>query len=124
MNLVKVTDIPSRNLPGRSVRSIVGIGTSVIKSDIMTFGVTRFSGDTGIMEPHRHAEEVVYVIKSEGGFFRCGEAQDELIKYPLEDGMIIRFEDMELHSFECEEGGYLDVAFFYATVENIRKEGV
>jgi hypothetical protein len=64
-------------LNGRVVQRAVGkAGAS--KSARMTVGFARYSEESGPMEPHQHAEEVVYVVDAKDGWVRYGPSPDKL----------------------------------------------
>ena len=70
------------------------------------------------MTPHRHVEEIVYVLESKDGYTRYGgfgEEPDKLgERIPLEAGMTLHFPANEWHVFEFEEDGHVDIIFFYS----------
>jgi hypothetical protein len=113
-------------LPGRVIQKAVGgDAESRSKSERMTMGFAHYSAESGAMEPHHHAEEIVYVLSAEDGWVRYGPASDELGEpVPLEAGTILHFPPLEWHVFEYAEGGYVDIIFFYGQVENIRPEEI
>jgi hypothetical protein len=48
---------------------------------------------------------------------------DELLHtFPLEAGMLLRFEESEWHVFEYGDRGWIDAMFIYGHVDNIRPE--
>lgn len=110
--------------PGRIIRKCVG-KDAVSKSDKMTMGFASYCEEAGPMEPHHHAEELIYVVESKGAWVRFGQAKNELeSKQVLESGMVLHFEELEWHVFEYEKDGYLDVLYFYGQTENIRPEEI
>lgn len=110
--------------PGRIVYKCVG-KDAVSKSDKMTMGYAKYCEEVGPMEPHHHAEELIYVVEAKDAWVRFGEAKDELgDKHMLEPGMILHFEELEWHVFEYNSGGFLDVLYFYGQTENIRPEEI
>lgn len=91
----------------------------------MTVGFAHYSEASGLMEPHHHAEELVYVLSSEKGWFRFGPQAGQLgEKIRLEAGMTLHIDELEWHVFEFETGGYVDIIFFYAQVDKIRPEEI
>ena len=122
MNLIRPRELESHDLPGRSIRKAVGAeGRS--RSGSMTAGYARYAAEYGPMEPHRHAEETLYVVGAERGWVRFGPAPDSLgPRVDLEAGMILHVPELEWHAFGFEPGGFVEVVFFYATVDNIRPE--
>jgi mannose-6-phosphate isomerase-like protein (cupin superfamily) len=109
-------------LPGRIVTDAVGKNGPSI-SGKMTVGFADYRAEAGPMEPHNHAEECVYIILSEKGFLKYGNASDQLDKsIPLEAGMLLHIPPLEWHAFEYEEGGCVEILFIYGQVDNIRPE--
>lgn len=77
------------------------------------------------MEPHHHAEEIVYILSVVGGWVRYGDSKDELPeKLALESGMTLHISELMWHVFEFSEGGHIDIIFFYGQVDNIRPEEI
>ena len=77
------------------------------------------------MEPHHHAEEVIYVLSSQNGYVRTGSHPDRLgEQVPLESGLTLHFPELEWHVFEFESGGHVDIIFIYGQVDNIRPEEI
>ncbi len=118
MELIRREDVKKKQLPGRVLQLVVGKDDAVSQSDVMTMGFARYSAESGPMEPHRHVEEIVYILSSEDGWTRyggCGDEPDELgEKVPLEGGMTLHYPDQEWHVFGFEEGGHVEIIFFYA----------
>lgn len=122
MEYVDRNDIKKEALPGRMIQKAVGAGAA-IESGKMTVGYARYSAETGPMEPHQHAEETICVLHSDRGRVRYGPAKDDLPhSVDLATGMILHFPEMEWHVFEYDEGGYVDIAYIYGQVDNIRPE--
>jgi hypothetical protein len=105
-------------LPGRALQLLVGGEGAVSPSEVMTMGFARYSAEAGPMAPHRHAEEIVYVLESDRGWTRYGgfgPEPDELGgPVALEPGMTLHFPENEWHVFEFEEGGHVEIIFFYS----------
>lgn len=118
MELVKREDVKKKPLPGRMLQLVVGKEDAVSHSDVMTMGFAHYSAESGPMEPHRHVEEIVYILDAEEGWTRYGgfgDEPDELgEKVSLEEGMILHYPGDEWHVFGFEEGGHVDIIFFYA----------
>ena len=57
----------------------------------MTFGRTMFTRKYGIMEPHCHAEEIIYVLEAKKAHFRYGATEECL------DGDVIMESDHVYH---------------------------
>lgn len=119
MDLFKREEIPRTKLPGRALQIAVGKGAK-IESDKMMTGFAHYSAVSGPMESHHHVEETIYVTDAKDAWFRYGQSKDDLgDPVTLEKGMILHFPPLEWHVFEYGEGGYLDIYFVYAQVENI-----
>jgi mannose-6-phosphate isomerase-like protein (cupin superfamily) len=122
MKCFRRQDIPSVMLPGRVIQTAVG-KEGLSKSDKITMGFARYSAESGPMEPHHHAEEVVYVVGAKGGWVRYGREKDKLGEHvPLEPGMVLHNPPLEWHVFGYAEGGYVDLVFIYGQVDQIRPE--
>lgn len=118
-----VSDISRTVLPGRAVKKSIGKDGKCY-SDKMTFGRTMFSLQFGVMEPHHHAEEIIYVLDTQKGIVRYGSTSECTEGYTkLEPGMVLHFHDQEWHAFEFEQpDGYSDILFYYAQVDDLRPE--
>lgn len=124
MVLIKRENMKTEILPGRVVQKCVG-KDGFSQSSKMTVGFARYSAESGVMEPHHHAEEVVYIVSSHNGWFRYGPEADRMgEKINLESGMTIHFMELEWHVFEFEEGGHVEIVFMYGQVDNIRPEEI
>jgi hypothetical protein len=89
----------------------------------MTMGFAYYSDESAPMEPHHHAEEICYVLDARGGWVRFGGSREELSdRAPIVGGMSLHIAELEWHVFEYDEGGFVDILFFYGQVENIRPE--
>jgi hypothetical protein len=126
MKLIKREDVPEKLLPGRVLQLLVGQEGSVSPSSVMTMGFARYAAEAGPMAPHRHAEEIVYVLESDRGWTRYGgfgDEPDELGEpMPLEPGMTLHFPENEWHVFEFDEGGQVAIIFFYSQSDVYSKE--
>ena len=124
MDLRKRAEIKKGILPGRYVQSAVGKDAE-IKSDLMSLGWARFTGEYGPMEPHHHAEESIVVVEAKNGYIRFGPEKKQLgERVPVAAGTVLHFPDQEWHVFEYDEGGYVEILYFYAQSDNIRPETV
>lgn len=122
MKLIKRDDLHKEKLTGRIIQKAVGKG-SFSESNKMTMGFARYSEESGPMEPHHHAEEIIYVIGAKDARVRYGDLPQSLpTQEALEEGMILHFPALEWHVFEYGAGGYLDIIFFYGQVDQIRPE--
>lgn len=121
MNFLKREEVDPLHLPGRRLNLIVGQKDAASASDIMTMGFAHYSAESGPMEPHHHVEEIVVIMSAEDGYVRFGgfgEAADDLGgRVPLEAGMILHIPAMEWHVFEYDEGGHVDIIFFYSAAD-------
>ena len=119
MNIIPRETLKREMLPGRVVEHAVGKG-SVSRSGKMTVGFAHYSEESGPMEPHQHAEEVVHVLDAKDGWVRYGLSPDKLgARIALKKGMTLHTPELEWHVFEYDRGGYVDIIFFYAQVDNI-----
>ena len=124
MESFRRNDLEKVMLPGRIIQTAVG-KDGFAKSGKMTVGFAHYSAESGPMEPHNHAEEVVYVVDAKDGWVRYGTEKDKLgDPVPLESGMVLHNPPLEWHVFEYEAGGHVDIIFFYGQVENIRPEEI
>ena len=118
MDLIKRTDVVKKPLPGRVIQLVTGQSGAVSPSDVITMGFAHYSAESGPMAPHRHAEEVVYILESRQGYTRFGgfgDAPTELgERVVLEAGMTLHFPAKEWHVFEFDAGGHVDIIFFYS----------
>lgn len=109
-------------LPGRVIQKAVG-KDSPSTSGKITMGFAHYSEESGPMEPHHHAEEVIYVISANKAYVRFGPTQKDLgEQMVLEAGMTLHFSHLEWHVFEYDPDGYLDIVFIYGQVDHIRPE--
>ena len=124
MKLLEKEALKKEFLPGRIIQKCVGKDSPFVSAK-MTMGFASYCAEAGPMEPHHHAEEIVYVIRAEKARVRYGGEKDRLLyEAPLKDGMTMHFDELEWHVFEYDEGGYLDAIFFYGQTENIRPEEI
>jgi hypothetical protein len=122
MDLIKREPLKKECLPGRVIQKAVG-KDAPSKSGKMSMGFAHYSDESGPMEPHHHAEEIVYVLKAKDGWVRIGDAPDKLgDSIYLEAGMTLHFPLLEWHVFEFKPGGHVDIIFFYGQVDQIRPE--
>lgn len=119
MNLISRESLKRETLPGRVVQHAVGkVGVS--RSMKMTVGFAHYSEESGPMQPHQHAEEVVHVLDAKDGWVRYGPSPDKLgPRILLKKGMTLHTPELEWHAFEYDRGGYVDIIFYYAQVDNI-----
>lgn len=122
MELIKRDELKKEMLPGRILQKAVGT-EGPIRSNQMSMGFAAYCRECGPMTPHHHAEETVYILRSEKGYVRFGERMDRLSpRIRLEAGMTLHFDVMEWHVFEYDEGGEVEIIFFYGEVDNLRPE--
>jgi len=121
MRLVKREDVKKKPLPGRMLQLVVGKEGSVSPSSVMTMGFAHYSAESGLMAPHRHTEEIVYILSAQDGWTRYGGVGDEPNELgepvTLEAGMTLHFPENEWHVFEFDEGGHVDIIFFYSQAD-------
>ena len=114
MKVLKREYVQTEHLPGRAIQMVVGKEEAASPSTEMTMGFARYSQESGPMEPHHHAEEIVYVLSAKDGWVCCGEQPDQVNQIiPLEAGMVLHVPALEWHAFDSEDGGHVDVLFFY-----------
>jgi hypothetical protein len=112
------------SLPGRVIQNAVG-KDGLSTSTRVTVGFARYSAESGAMEPHNHAEEVVYILDAKNGWVRYGPERDKLgERVTLERGMVLHSPPLEWHVFGYDEGGHVDIVFIYGQVDNIRPEDI
>jgi len=122
MELIRREQLQKIELPGRMIQKAVG-KDGFSESQKMTMGFARYAEQSGPMEPHHHAEEIVYILAAKDGWTRRGTTADQLgDKIPLQAGMTLHFPPLEWHVFEFGPGGYVDIIFFYGQVDKIRPE--
>lgn len=122
MELIERDRLTKESLPGRVIQKAVG-NDAFSTSGKMTMGFARYSDESGPMEPHHHAEEIVYILSADRGWVRKGDEQENLgAEIPLKAGMTLHFPPLEWHVFEFEPGGHVDIIFFYGQVDKIRPE--
>ena len=86
MLILERESLTRHHLPGRVIQKAVG-KDSASTSGKMTMGFARYSAASGPMEPHQHAEEIVYIVDAKAGWVRAGSEKDELGQpIPLETG--------------------------------------
>jgi hypothetical protein len=109
----KWADVQRNELPGRVIQWLVGASTPM-PSERMTVGLVNYSDASGPMEPHRHIEESILVLRAKNARVRYGPAQDDLPHViPLEPAMTLHVAADEWHVFEWDEGGYAECAVLY-----------
>ena len=117
MNVIKRKEVEKKQLPGRLIQLVIGKDNAASSSEMMTMGFAHYSAESGIMEPHRHAEEIVLVLGATRGWTRYGgfdnEPNEMCEPIPLEKGMVLQIPWSEWHVFGFDNGGYVDIAFFY-----------
>jgi hypothetical protein len=124
MTVIERDQLPNLPLAGRVIQKAVGKDAASVSTQ-MTMGFAHYSAASGAMEPHHHAEEIVFVLAANHGWLRYGPARDHLPhRVPLTPGLTLHVPALEWHVFEFGEGGFVDILFFYATVDNIRPEDI
>ena len=122
MKILERKHLSSEALKGRAIQKAIGSdGHSASRQ--MTVGYAKYADAYGPMDPHRHAEETVYVLSSDRGWVRFGKTQAALTeKVPLRGGELLHIPEGEWHVFQHEPGGHIDILFIYGQVDNIRPE--
>ncbi len=124
MRIIRRATLEQLHLPGRIIQKAVG-KDAASSSTRMTMGFGHYSEESGPMEPHHHAEEIVYILDAKDSWVRIGPSPDRLGNpVPLEAGMTLHFPQLEWHAFEFGHTGYVDIMFFYGQVDNIRPEEI
>ena len=124
MKILEKEKLIEETLPGRVIQKAVGKDSPSI-SEKITVGFARYSAESGLMESHHHAEEVVYVVNAKNGYFRYGREPGRLSdRVELKTGMLIHFDELEWHVFEFDEDGIVEIIFIYGQVDNIRPEEI
>jgi hypothetical protein len=114
MELFHRDDVDKQMLPGRELQWAVGRAAFSASSN-MTVGFAHYSVDSGPMEPHKHAEETVYIIAAKDGWFEWGPGKETMIhEAPLPAGTTIHVAQDEWHVFRYGEGGFVDALVIYA----------
>ena len=122
MDYINRKDIIIDPLPGRGLIRAVG-KQSHFESTNMTVGYAIYNSEYGVMEPHHHAEETVIITKVKNGWIFWGKSPKNLSeKVKLEEGMIIHIPENEWHVFAYDDGGYVEIIFFYGSTDNLRPE--
>ena len=122
MELIERKNLKKEYLPGRIIQKAVG-KDAFSSSGKITMGFAHYSDESGPMEPHNHAEEIVHILSAKNGWARIGSAKDDLGRpINLESGMTLHFPPLEWHVFEFEPGGHVDIIFIYGQVDKIRPE--
>ena len=79
MDVLKRSDLDRVKLSGRTLQKAVGgPDEGRVTSSKMTVGFARYSAESGPMEPHRHAEETIYVVDARYGYVRPGTAANRM----------------------------------------------
>jgi hypothetical protein len=124
MRVLLKEEIEKDYLPGRIIQRAVG-RNSASESVKMTVSFARYSEESGPMEPHRHAEETVYIIDAKAGWVCKGPSKDCLNeKVMLDRGVLLHFDELEWHVFEYGPGGCIEALCIYGQVDNIRPEDI
>src|SRR4030066_213009 len=124
MDFIKREDLKKEFLPGRMIQKAVGRDAPSV-SGKMSMGFARYSDESGPMEPHHHAEEIVYIISAKDGWVRKGDTPETLGEPEmLQAGVTLHFPALEWHVFEFKTGGHVEIIFFYGQVDQIRPEEI
>jgi len=124
MDIIRREALAAQALPGRIITKCVG-GDGPSISRKMTVGFGRYCREAGPMEPHRHAEETVFIVDARHARVRYGASRERMDRVePLVAGMVLHIPEMEWHVFEYEGDGFLEIMFIYGQTENIRPEEI
>lgn len=122
MNIIKREEIPITHLPGRKIQTVAGKG-AFSPSAKMTMGFAHYSDESGPMQSHQHAEEIVYVLDAQDAWVEKGDDPNRLSEpIPIQAGLTLHIPPLEWHVFRWKPGGRLDILFFYGQVDHIRPE--
>jgi mannose-6-phosphate isomerase-like protein (cupin superfamily) len=122
MKILERRQLASEALKGRAIQKAIG-SDAHSESKRMTVGYAKYADAYGPMDPHRHAEETVYVLSSDRGWVRFGKTRNALTeRVTLEGGELLHIPEGEWHVFQHEPGGHVDIIFIYGQVDNIRPE--
>jgi len=126
LKILRRSEVEKRLLPGRALQLVVDGEGAASSSLVMTMGFAQYSAESGRMEAHRHAEEVVLILGCKDGWVRFGgfgERATEMGEISaLEEGMILHIPESEWHMFGYENDGYVDIAFFYGKADIYSRE--
>ena len=124
MKIIEREDLQKKYLPGRMIQKAVG-KDAYSQSGKMTMGFALYSEQSGPMDPHHHAEEIVHILNAKDGWVRFGEAPSKLNQtILLKPGMTLHFPALEWHAFEFKLGGHIDIIYIYGQTDNIRPEEI
>lgn len=113
-------DLKAIELPGRILQNAVG-KDETMPSQKITMLYATYAPQSGPMQPHKHAEEVVVILDTRDGKVRYGGESDALLhELRLEPGMVLHFPADEWHVFEYDEDGFIDALCMYGQVDNLR----
>lgn len=122
MKILKREELKKEFLLGRVIQKAVGKDGASTSGKI-TMGFAHYSKESGPMEPHHHAEEVIFVISAQKAYVRFGPSPKDFgERIILEEGMTLHFSHLEWHVFEYDINGHLDIVFIYGQVDQIRPE--
>lgn len=117
MDHLRREDCPVRIMQGRTTSIAIGAeGFAAIGTDDAFAGYATFAPKYGVMKPHYHENEIMYIVEAKDAFVRFGDSPDNMVKrYELHAGEIIRARNGEWHIFEfSDETGFLDIIPFFA----------
>ncbi|MGI6005557.1 MAG: cupin domain-containing protein [Christensenellales bacterium] len=116
MDIINRKDIPAFIAPGRKRWAAMGAGGAAIRIDDANVGFARVSLEYGPMEPHKHINEILYVLDAKDAYVRYGDTKACEKKQPLSPGDVFRMRDGEWHVFEFENpDGFLEILTFFAS---------
>jgi hypothetical protein len=107
-------DVEAGVIPGRVVQRAIGLaGRS--PSELLSFGFARFSAAAGVMEPHCHGEEAMFVLDARDGWVEFGPSADELTgRCDLSAGTVLHVQPDEWHVFRHADDGFVDILFVFS----------
>ena len=118
MDLLKRDELDSKRMLGRTIARAMGDNAAV--SDEISCGYARFSLADGMMIPHKHEREIIYVIDAKGCSTRFGTEKERMDQsFKLEAGDLLRYHEGEWHIFDMEdEESYLDIFWLFSCPQN------
>lgn len=111
MNMITKEQSLVKHFNARTIYAVIE-ENGVFQSPGLTMGFARFGKEQGVMTPHIHVEEGMYVIDCANAYARWGDTEQTLgERHPVRPGMIMWAAEGEWHVFEFDDGGFLDIVF-------------
>lgn len=118
MECLRRDELTPRDCLGRQIWRVYGADAAL--DDKLSFGFARFSRKRGVMKPHYHEREWIYVLDAKRAVARYGDTFSSMnASRALQAGDFLRFDQDECHVFEFEDDeGYLDILWGFGTPMN------